>query len=98
MALIEIAVEDELKDRAQELFDQLGLDIPTAIRMFLKKSLSVNGIPFLVINDDHMGDSNSAIWAMRAIHDEAVNKGCGNLSLEEINQEIEMVRKEKFIK
>jgi len=95
MALIQIRLEDELKDRAQELYDQLGLDLSTAIRMFLKKSISINGIPFPLINDDRTCNSNSAIWAMKAMHEQAVNNGYGNMTLEEINQEIEEVRFER---
>ena len=43
---IQVRVEDELKAKADELFKDLGTDTTTAIRMFLKQALAVNGFPF----------------------------------------------------
>ena len=45
-ATLQIRVEDSLKEQAMALFDRLGLDLPTAIRIFLKKSVLENGVPF----------------------------------------------------
>ena len=36
---------------AQEVFASLGLDITTAINIFLRHSISLNGIPFPVLNN-----------------------------------------------
>ena len=44
--LIQVRVDSELKDQAAEVFDNIGIDIPTAIRMFLKASIRVQGLPF----------------------------------------------------
>ena len=46
MTMLQIRVEEELKTQATLLFNELGLDLSTAIRLFLKKSLQVGGIPF----------------------------------------------------
>lgn len=43
---IQVRVDDELKVKADELFKDLGTDTTTAIRMFLKQALAVNGFPF----------------------------------------------------
>lgn len=43
---IQVRVDDELKMKADELFKDLGTDTTTAIRMFLKQALAVNGFPF----------------------------------------------------
>ncbi|MCQ2529026.1 MAG: type II toxin-antitoxin system RelB/DinJ family antitoxin, partial [Saccharofermentans sp.] len=45
---IQLRVDDELKKKADELFDDLGMDTTTAIRMFLKQAIAVNGLPFEV--------------------------------------------------
>ncbi|VDG32763.1 damage-inducible protein J [Lactobacillus koreensis] [Lactiplantibacillus mudanjiangensis] len=34
------------KQRAMELFDDLGLDLSTAINIFIKKSIAEGGLPF----------------------------------------------------
>lgn len=44
--LIQVRVEDSLKKDADALFSDLGLDTPTAIRIFLKQAIKRNGIPF----------------------------------------------------
>ena len=49
-SVVQVRMDEELRENASRLFDDLGLDLPTAIRMFLKKSLSMNGIPFEVRN------------------------------------------------
>ena len=41
-----IKVDDKVKRKAEFLFDSLGLDMNTAIELFLKESIAQNGIPF----------------------------------------------------
>lgn len=43
---IQVRVEDELKNKSDELFKKLGTDTTTAIRMFLTQSVMNNGFPF----------------------------------------------------
>lgn len=43
---IQVRVDDDLKAKSDELFKDLGTDTTTAIRMFLKQALAVNGFPF----------------------------------------------------
>lgn len=45
-ALIQVRVDDSLKKDADALFSDLGLDTPTAIRIFLKQAIKRNGLPF----------------------------------------------------
>ncbi len=45
-SIVNVRVSKELKKESQELFDSLGLNMSTAINIFLKKSLEVGGIPF----------------------------------------------------
>ncbi len=41
-----IRMDSEVKAQAQELFAQFGLDMTTAINMFLRQSIRERGIPF----------------------------------------------------
>lgn len=43
---INVRVDSELKQSAEELFSDLGLTMSTAITMFLKSAVSHDGIPF----------------------------------------------------
>lgn len=47
-ALIQIRVEDSVKKEADALFTDLGLDTPTAVRIFLKQAIKRHGMPFEV--------------------------------------------------
>ena len=43
---IQIRVDDDLKNKADQLFKDLGTDTTSAIRMFLTKAVAYNGFPF----------------------------------------------------
>lgn len=45
-ALVQARVDAELKENVDIVLQENGLDIPTAIRMFMSKILQVGGIPF----------------------------------------------------
>ena len=44
-SLLQVRVDDSLKDEAAQVFENLGIDISTAVRMFLKRAVMENGIP-----------------------------------------------------
>lgn len=48
MATIQVRVTDEDKAAAESLFRSLGLDLTTAVRAFLKQSIHLHGMPFLL--------------------------------------------------
>ena len=45
---IVLTIDDELKYKAEDLFFSLGLNMETAISMFLTKAVNEGGIPFEV--------------------------------------------------
>lgn len=47
---ININVDSNVKKEATELFNSLGLNMSTAINLFLRKSINVGGIPFELKN------------------------------------------------
>lgn len=44
--LVQARVDETLKDEVTNIYDYYGLDLPTAIRIFMKKTVAVNGLPF----------------------------------------------------
>lgn len=44
----QIRIDEELKKQSVELFSQLGLDMSSAINMFLRQCLLRGGLPFNV--------------------------------------------------
>ena len=45
---VTIRVDKDLKDRAESLFDMLGLNMTTAINVFLRKAVVEEAIPFFI--------------------------------------------------
>ena len=43
---VQIRVESALKKQADKVLDNIGLDMPTAFRVFLKKIVATRSIPF----------------------------------------------------
>lgn len=52
MAILQIKVDNDIKVLAASLYKELGIDLTTAIRIFLRKSIQVGGLPFDVKLDD----------------------------------------------
>ena len=48
-ANINIRVDSDVKSKAQDLFSSLGLDITSAINIFLRQAIRKNGIPFELV-------------------------------------------------
>jgi addiction module RelB/DinJ family antitoxin len=45
---VTVRVDKNLKDRADSLFERLGLNMTTALNVFLRKAVDENAIPFPV--------------------------------------------------
>ena len=89
MELIQVRVDSETKAQASQLFESLGLDLSTAIRVFLRKAIIEGGMPF-DIKQDRSGQE--AIEAMRACQALSKENGNSDLTLDEINEIIAAVR------
>ena len=48
MAQVNIRIDDELKTRADNIFEELGLNMTTAFTMFIRQTIRQGGIPFEV--------------------------------------------------
>lgn len=46
MTTINVRVDESVKKQASELFEELGLDMSTALNLFLRQAISYGGIPF----------------------------------------------------
>ena len=91
-SVIQIRVDEALKTKASQIYTELGIDISTAIRMFLKRTIIENGIPFQMILPKKTFNSNIGLQALSEINDTAEKVGIADISLEEINEEISKTR------
>ena len=94
-SIIQVRVDDKLKAEATALYEKLGIDLSTAMRMFLKRSVSVNGIPFSMVPPTEPYDIHAAKNALDEIHEASSQSGVSDMTLEEINAEIDSYRKER---
>lgn len=46
MKTLQIRVPDELREEADQVLDEIGMDMSTAIRVYLKKIVNSRSIPF----------------------------------------------------
>ena len=51
-SIVKFRIDDDLKTQATEIYEKLGLDLSTALRIFLKRSVAVRGIPFSMTLDN----------------------------------------------
>ena len=92
MSVLQVRVDEELKNQAAEILDTIGIDLSTAVRMFLKKVILVRGIPFDARIDESSLKFQMAMREMQKISEE---NGNSEMTLEEINEEIRLAREER---
>lgn len=56
-----ISIDADVKTKAQELFADLGLDLSTAINIFLRQSIRENCIPFNIQREVPNADTVAAM-------------------------------------
>ncbi|MBR5345426.1 MAG: type II toxin-antitoxin system RelB/DinJ family antitoxin [Clostridia bacterium] len=61
MVNISVRVDPALKKQADALFSDLGLNMSTAVNMFLKTAVSHNGIPFEVRRPTPNAETRAAL-------------------------------------
>lgn len=71
---ITIRMDETLKKQAEALFDEMGLNMTTAITMFAKAVVRQNKIPFEIAADPFFSETNQA-HLRRAIADLEAGKG-----------------------
>ena len=96
-ATLQIKVEESLKDEAAKLFERLGIDTSTAVRIFLKRSVMENGLPFRMTMPKEEYNAERGYRAMQEISERAYKNGLADMSLDEINAEIDSYRKERAL-
>lgn len=91
--LIQFRADKTLKQEVADIYEQLGMDLPTAFRMFMARSKMVKGLPFeATLPPDTLTreDARNAFWDAR--------KQLSNvpeMTIDEINAEIAAARKER---
>jgi len=89
-ALVQARIDKQLKEDVGEIYAKLGLDIPTAIRIFFMRSKLENGIPFSMTLPRIT--RREALDAFEEMRRQAAD--VPEMTLDEINEEIRQARLE----
>lgn len=90
--LVQFRTEDTAKAMATSICDRLGLDLQSYLRMCISRMNQENGIPFpMNVNDI---PRNRGLEAMKEAGRIASENGISDMTLDEINAEIDAVRKQ----
>lgn len=91
-SLIQLRIDEKLKTEATQIYEKLGLDLSTAIRIFLTRSVEEKGIPFNMKLKDESYRAEAAVRVMREMSNTAEVNGIADMTLDEINAEIYAAR------
>lgn len=77
---VTIRMDTEVKKEAEELFNDLGLNLTSAINMFIRKAIAEQGIPFEVRKTVNYNSETiqAMLEADKIAHDNTI-KGYNNL-------------------
>lgn len=91
--LIQFRADKNLKQEVAEIYEALGLDLPTAFRMFMTRSKMVKGLPFEAKLPEEIVTRAEAKKAFMELREQAAD--VPEMSLDEINAEISAARAER---
>jgi DNA-damage-inducible protein J len=70
MAQVSIRIDDNVKDDADKLFEELGLTLSGAVNIFVRQALRQRGIPFVVtMESDPFYDIANMRWIESSQYD-----------------------------
>ena len=74
MTNINIRTDSETKIRAQQIFTTLGLDMTTAVNLFLRQTIRMNDIPFILTTKPNQ--QNGLLETPRESIKSLLGRGC----------------------
>lgn len=84
MANLTMRIDDELKKQAEELFNELGMNMTTAFTIFAKQAVREQRIPFSISMDIPNADTIRAMEEVR----NGINLSRGYSSVEEMMEDL----------
>jgi DNA-damage-inducible protein J len=95
---LSIRIDRDLKNEADLIFNEMGMNLTTAITIFIKQAVRQKKIPFEIALNTSYNRSVSltdAQAAVERIRENAELNGTANMSMEEIDAEIKTARAER---
>ena len=89
--LVQLRTDETERTEATQILDQLGLDMPSYLRMCISRLVRDRGIPFSMNIDE--ASENKGVSAMKRASRIAEENDISDMTLDEINAEIAEARK-----
>ncbi len=86
-ANINIRTDADVKEKCESLYESLGMNMSTAINIFLRQSLRVNGLPFDVVAETPNETTLKAFREGDVLLSDSSAEGYG--SIEELKKSLE---------
>lgn len=96
-ATFSVRMDETLKKQFDGLCQEFGMNATTAINVFARAVVRQRKIPFEIASPETDITREGAMQAFQALRAQARDNGVSDLSLEEINEEISLARKEAGI-
>lgn len=92
-ATFSVRMDENLKNQFEYLCDMFGMNMSTAINVFARAVVRERRIPFEIAEGKSNNTTDKAMLAMKRMREKAAKDGISDMSLDEINAEIEKTRK-----
>lgn len=96
-ATFSIRMDEELKNKFDKLCTEFGMNATTAFNIFARAVVRERKIPFEIKANEEEELLQEGRIVLNALREEAKKKGIQDMSLEEINEEINLARREKEV-
>jgi DNA-damage-inducible protein J len=92
---ITIRIDRNLKNEADSVFSALGMNLTTAITVFVRQAVRQKKIPFEISLDSGRGVMAEAMAASERIWQTSVQNGTDRMTMDGIDAEIAAARRER---
>ncbi len=93
-ATFSVRMDEVLKKQFDELCREFGMNASTAINVFARAVVRQRKIPFEISSPESDVTREGAMQAFTALRAQAKNNGVADMSLDDINNEINLTRME----
>ena len=91
-ATFSVRMDENLKNQFEVLCDAFGMNMSTAINVFARAVVRERKIPFEITEGKIDITREGALFALNAVRTKSVQDGVADMSLEDINAEIDSTR------
>ncbi len=92
---LNIKIDREIKAKADMLFNAMGMTLSTAVNVFVRQAVQEQAIPFHIHLDNNKVVALKAKEALNEAQEQALKNGTADMTMDEIDAEIQAYRQEK---